>query len=38
MLSLGWQNTRKHQTNNSQSKSTFAFGKDTRFKGQSRPL
>jgi hypothetical protein len=32
MLSLNWQHARKHQSNNSHSKSTFAFGKDSRFK------
>ncbi len=38
MLSISWKEARKHQTNFSQSKSTFGFAKDKRFKSKDTPL
>ena len=38
MQSLEWKHTRKHQTNSSSSKATFAFGRDSRFKRDSLNL
>ena len=38
MLSIPWKETRKHQTNLSASKATFAFPKDKRFKDKHSPL
>ena len=37
MQSLDWQHARKHQTNSSASKATYAFSKDTRFKKDPLP-
>lgn len=38
MLSISWKEARKHQTNFSQSKSTFGFAKDKRFKSKDATL
>jgi hypothetical protein len=38
MLSIPWKETRKHQTNLSASKATFAFSKDKRFKDRNSVL
>ena len=38
MQSLEWKHARKHQTNSSSSKATFAFGRDSRFKRDSLNL
>lgn len=32
MLSVNWQQARKHQTNHSPTKAAYGFGRDSRFK------
>ena len=38
MLSIPWKETRKHQSNQSPSKATYAFPKDKRFKSKENAL
>lgn len=38
MLSVPWKETRKHQSNQSASKATYAFPKDKRFKSKENTL